>query len=1056
MRIRRKNEQRGFRHLLVYLLLFLAVLISSSNLRAQFPPEILSIHPGFNQWTDTLTAPVEITFLRNLPQISEENFLVFGDQTGLYPGLVRYDPETMRAAFFHDAPFKVGEQVTVILTSDVIPGHPGGFMWSFYPAPYQGTGISADSISIITDVARPISVAVGDFDQDGLIDLASADMNTDRITLFKGDCGSFTRAGSIQTNINPNRIITADINRDGLLDLITAHYLEQIITLHFNNGSGNFTGPQATVNVAPVNPIELFAVEFTGDGSLDLIVSGGSSVALIDNTRNGMLSLVDVLPEPPIGQGLETFGTSYLPTNVTVDVGDVDNDGYADFYLSVSTDSLVTKFEHGRLQPLFVQDVFSRIRLPDKPTQIELVDLQSDSFLDLVVATEGFPDQHLLTYGNDGLGSIRPVIQQDLGGLDLPIDLELFASNLDPEIDGAQPDFDILANHSVGDKILSFQNDNTGELSPQPDIQTGIEPQHLTGGDFDLDGAIDIVVPCSQDNAIWVFLSNRPPSWVLNIESNLLDFGNVAACDAETLSVWMTNENLFTLEIDSVYLETGSVFTLVSIFPHLNTLDPGDSIRVSVEYRPDSGDSDSDRIVILSKRCAVLAQYVDLRGEGTFPLELSPDSILYAVTAVGDTSEQVVTITNANSERDVGIHAFLENGLDVYTISVLPCGSNPTLELETDIPPGSTFEVCVSFHPSDQASYTDTLIIEPSEGGDCNFETRKIPLFGEGAINDPPFFVQVPDSLDVVFREGDQIFVDIFADDPELDLLDISYDSLQTELTLEDPPRIDNVISPCGERMACADLIWVAPFIPNNLEYTVIPLYFTVRETDSDERLFDTLRLPVTVRPLLPDLLIASLSVETAQERNVLNREIIVRSSITVVNRNITPSFPPFSFRLRTDAGEERLYTIETLDEGEIQSFQDSFRFGERGDHWIEAVIDVDDVINEDDEENNRQVVWVRVEPGELTVRHNPFTPNNDGYNDRVEFDLTELGLNDPRLFIFALDGRKIVTLSDMEGDRMYWNGKDEDGRDQRPGAYLFVLRDGDKGIESGTIGLVR
>jgi len=119
-------------------------------------------------------------------------------------------------------------------------------------------------------------------------------------------------------------------------------------------------------------------------------------------------------------------------------------------------------------------------------------------------------------------------------------------------------------------------------------------------------------------------------------------------------------------------------------------------------------------------------------------------------------------------------------------------------------------------------------------------------------------------------------------------------------------------------------------------------------------------------------------------------------------------------------------------------------------------MVDFEDVIEEDDEDNNTATLDIPVERGKLAVRHDPFTPNGDGFNDRVEFDLTELGLDSPELIIFAIDGRRVRVVREKEGSSLYWDGRDDSGREQRPGAYLFVLEEGGNGIDSGTIGLVR
>ncbi len=98
----------------------------------------------------------------------------------------------------------------------------------------------------------------------------------------------------------------------------------------------------------------------------------------------------------------------------------------------------------------------------------------------------------------------------------------------------------------------------------------------------------------------------------------------------------------------------------------------------------------------------------------------------------------------------------------------------------------------------------------------------------------------------------------------------------------------------------------------------------------------------------------------------------------------------------------------------------------------------------------------IRVSPAsllrqDLSVRPNPFTPNNDGYNDRAVFYVSGLDEGRGRVAIYNRRGRKV---REIYGDS--WDGRDDAGSLLPPGVYLFAVHvDGQRSL-SGTITLIR
>src|SRR5262249_22713340 len=130
---------------------------------------------------------------------------------------------------------------------------------------------------------HPDSVAVGDFNRDGYLDLVVSNRTingTVSILLGKGD-GTFQTPQSYVVGSLPTAVAVADFNSDGFLDLAVANTGENLVPLTpggtvsilLGNGDGSF---QAAQDYATgYAPAAVAVGDFNGDGSLDLAVLNG-------------------------------------------------------------------------------------------------------------------------------------------------------------------------------------------------------------------------------------------------------------------------------------------------------------------------------------------------------------------------------------------------------------------------------------------------------------------------------------------------------------------------------------------------------------------------------------------------------------------------------------------------------------------------------------------------------------------------------------------------------------------------------------------------------------
>src|SRR5208337_2989314 len=116
-------------------------------------------------------------------------------------------------------------------------------------------------------------IVVADFNGDGIPDLAVADPlfphTTVSVLLGNGD-GSFGPPQNYAAGSQPLQIVTGDFNGDGIPDLAVSNTPDQVSVL-LGNGDGSFQPP--TQYSAGFDTNGLAVTDFNGDGILDLVVA---------------------------------------------------------------------------------------------------------------------------------------------------------------------------------------------------------------------------------------------------------------------------------------------------------------------------------------------------------------------------------------------------------------------------------------------------------------------------------------------------------------------------------------------------------------------------------------------------------------------------------------------------------------------------------------------------------------------------------------------------------------------------------------------------------------
>jgi tetratricopeptide (TPR) repeat protein len=188
-----------------------------------------------------------------------------------------------------------------------------------------GTGVTNDA-------------AIGDFDGDGRIDVVLADstgVNLYRNTGLLHFQNVSAASGLASAGAPAGRLAVGDYDNDGLLDIFVANVGPGEPTLWRNLGGGRFVRDQRAAAVfqrlGRTGVVDVSFVDYDNDGRLDLVAVGRRGVFLFRNEGSGRFTdRSNLLPV-----SVQTAGRD--PASTAIAVTDVDGDGDEDLFVGDSS-----------------------------------------------------------------------------------------------------------------------------------------------------------------------------------------------------------------------------------------------------------------------------------------------------------------------------------------------------------------------------------------------------------------------------------------------------------------------------------------------------------------------------------------------------------------------------------------------------------------------------------------------------------------------------------------------------------------------------------------------
>jgi enediyne biosynthesis protein E4 len=425
----------------------------------------------------------------------------------------------------------------------------------FVEVPASRSGITwAHTAGISPEMYLPETVGAGcaflDYDNDGWMDIylinsgpcdfyqPAAPLSN---ALYKNNRdGTFTdvtaKAG-VQGNAYGMGVAVGDYNGDGLPDMYVTQYPNSI--LYRNNGDGTFTDVTAKAGVsAPGWATSAVWFDYDNDGRLDLFVCRFADFSKSKNVYCGGHAVDEryyckpnvFAPMPSWlfhNNGDGTFTDVSRESGIARSPGkawgvvaaDLNNDGLMDLFVAndTSPNSLFMNRGNGKFDDagLLAGVAFSPFGVARSGMGVDAADYNQDGWLDLFVANVDHEMYSLYRNGKDGTFE-DVAVHSPIGATTRMMSgwgLKFFDYDNDGELDlliaNGHPDLTIEAHHGdlqYREGLLLFKgsNETWTNMSAQagPAFEKRIAGRGLALGDFDNDGAVDVLVSANDGSPL--------------------------------------------------------------------------------------------------------------------------------------------------------------------------------------------------------------------------------------------------------------------------------------------------------------------------------------------------------------------------------------------------------------------------------------------------------------------------------------------------------------------------------------------------------------------------
>ncbi|HEV3304992.1 MAG TPA: FG-GAP-like repeat-containing protein [Candidatus Sulfotelmatobacter sp.] len=538
----------------------------------------------------------------------------------------------------------------------------------------------------------PASVAIGDFNRDGKLDMAVASypQTVDGISVLLGNGdGTFRAPAYYSGGVNPGSLAAADFRGNGLLDLAAAG--ANGINILLGNGDGTFQ--PATQYSIPGAPFFVAAGDFNNDHKLDLVFISFGSIGVMFGNGDGTF-------QSPI-----YFSPPHAPSGLGV--GDFNHDGKLDLAIG-------EQFGGSSQVQIYLGNGNGTFQLGNtyavgvSPNSIAVADLRKNGKLDLAVACSGTGAIFVLL-GN-GNGTFQQAVSYTGPGFAYWV--AVADLNGDGKLDLAGANFS-LGTSPPTTEVSIFLGNGDGTFGPPTNYPSGGENTYIAIGDFNNDKKPDLVVTDSLNNDALVLLNTGAVSF--SPTTPLVYPPQLLKTESGAQTVTLTNSGTAPLTISSVTAQ-GEFKVSDNCGKSVNA---GAKCTITVHSAPTTEGTLTGTVTIRDSASSK-PQVIELSGAGTV-VELAPTSLSFGTQPVHTKSApQQVELSNTGSAALTINVVALENGNWTSFSQSNNCGSS--------VPAGGACTITVTFDPTKKGSLTADLDVYDSGGGTY----QRVTLSGTG------------------------------------------------------------------------------------------------------------------------------------------------------------------------------------------------------------------------------------------------------------------------------------------------------------------------------------
>ncbi len=543
----------------------------------------------------------------------------------------------------------------------------------------------------------PSSVAVGDFDGDGKLDLAVVENNGSVSILLGNGEGTFQAFGNYAVGLEPHGVIVGDFNGDGKLDLAVMNRKSNTVSILLGNGNGTFQ-PQVAYP-AGTSPITGAAADFNGDGKLDLAIANenGRTISILLGNGDGTF-------QAPVARAFAAPGHSATASSVIA--ADFNEDGNMDLAVTDSstvpgTVSILLGKGDGTFQPAVDYPTAA------KALSVTAGDFNGDGKLDLAVsASSGFVSVLL----GKGDGTFQPHVDYATGAY--PSSMTVGDFNGDGKLDLA------TTNYNAGTVSLLLGNSN-GTFQGRVDFGTAAQPHWLAAGDFNGGGRLDLAVAAAGDKAVSLLFQSP----VAAVSTAGLSFDDeIVATTSTAQTVTLANNGSATLSVSNIAITGTDAGDFIQSNHCPTSLAPTASCAIRVTFKPSALGPRTAQITITDND-GDSPQVVPLTGTGVPRISASPTSLSFG-QQIKNTASGPKTITLANNQgKALKVIGITITGADSHDFAETnTCGSSVASE--------TTCTIRVTFTPKATGSRTAAVTIK----NDASASPQTVTLSGTGVL----------------------------------------------------------------------------------------------------------------------------------------------------------------------------------------------------------------------------------------------------------------------------------------------------------------------------------